>query len=158
MRRGLSWLLAGGLCCTLIAVQQSYSDDAPRRAVLSQAVAFQEASSDGEKQATPKRRAARGRLPNFYGQVGVSTSQRNSIYEIQSKYREQLEELEKQIVALREKQEQEMEAVLTPEQKKTLHELREAAEQRRAARRAEGATQRRQPDAEPESKPDDNDN
>lgn len=82
-----------------------------------------------------KRRKARGRLPNYYRAAGVTDEQREKIYSIQSSYREKIEPLEKQIAQLRAKMTTEIEAVLTPEQKKKVEELREAAAKKRKKRR-----------------------
>ncbi|HID23407.1 MAG TPA: hypothetical protein EYP14_13555 [Planctomycetaceae bacterium] len=81
------------------------------------------------------RRKPRRRLPMYYGQIGLSREQREKIYEIQAKYRSQIEELMKQIGALRKKQKEEIEAVLTDEQKERLAKLQEEAQKRRAARK-----------------------
>lgn len=84
-----------------------------------------------------KRRKARGRLPNYYGKVGVSAEQREKIYSIQAQYNSQIKALEKQIAELKEKRDAEIESVLTPEQKKKLAQLRaEAAEKRKSRKKS----------------------
>jgi len=82
-----------------------------------------------------KRKKPRGRLPNYYGKVGVSEEQREKIYAIQAMYRPKIEALEKQIAELKAKEDAEVEAVLTPEQKKKVEESRAAAAKKRAERR-----------------------
>ena len=77
-----------------------------------------------------------GRLPAYYGKVGLSDEQRTDIYEIQSGYRPQIADLQKQIDSLKAKQAAEVAAVLTAEQKKKLAELLDAAKARRAKRKS----------------------
>ncbi|NOX53516.1 MAG: hypothetical protein GXP27_03590 [Planctomycetes bacterium] len=92
----------------------------------------QKASAEKSKTA---RKKPRRRLPMYYGQIGLSRDQREKIYEIQAKYGSQIEELMKQLAALRQKQKEEIEAVLTDEQKERLTKLQEEGRKRRAARR-----------------------
>lgn len=97
----------------------------------------QEKAAEKEKAAPAKvARKPRGRLPQYYGQVGISSEQRQKIYDVQAVYGKQIGELQKQIDALKKKQNTEVAAVLTPEQKTKLDELlaaaKKAAEDRRA--------------------------
>lgn len=85
-----------------------------------------------------KRKKARGRLPNYYRAAGVTKAQTEKIYEIQATYRPKIEALEKQLEDLKSKQDAEVEAVLTPEQKKKVEELREAARKKRESRKKKG--------------------
>ncbi len=62
----------------------------------------------------------RGRLPNGYGQIGLTQQQRTMIYGIQEKYHVQIEELQKQLDALKDKESEEIYGVLTDEQKQAL--------------------------------------
>lgn len=81
-----------------------------------------------------KPRKFRGRLPAYWGRIGLSTEQRKKIYGVQLSYRPKIQMLQKQLEELRDKQAKEMEAVLKPEQKKKLADLLEAARKKRAAR------------------------
>lgn len=99
----------------------------------------QKQNDSASKTATKKK--ARGRLPNFYGKIGLSKTQRQEIYDIQAKFRAQIEELEKKLAQLREQQDKELQAVLTQEQKKALDQLQKADEQRRKSRRKKPANQ-----------------
>ncbi len=98
----------------------------------------QEAATKDAEKATPAKVASkpRGRLPQYYGQVGLSNKQRQQIYDVQANYKKQIDELQKQIDALKVKEDTEIVAVLTPEQKKNLDELlaaaKKAAEDRRS--------------------------
>ena len=74
---------------------------------------------------TPKTAAQkfRGRLPNNYGKLGLSAQQRDLIYAIQAKHHAEIEELEARLAAIKVQQADEIQAVLTPEQKTGLEGL-----------------------------------
>lgn len=81
-----------------------------------------------ESKSTTQKTAAkkfRGRLPNYYGQIGLSRKQRTDIYAIQEKYHLQIDELEAKLEELKLKQSEEIYAVLTPAQKESLKTLKE---------------------------------
>lgn len=84
------------------------------------------------------------RLPANYGKIGVSDDQRKKIYEIQNKYSEQIANLQKQLAELRSKENAEVEAVLTAEQKKALQAAndeskKKAAEKKKGGEKEKGA-------------------
>ena len=83
-------------------------------------------AAEGDAKAKPK-----GRLPNYFAAV-VSQEQRERVYEIQSRYKEQLDALMKQIEDLKVAREKEVDAVLTPDQLQKVNEKREAAKARRS--------------------------
>jgi hypothetical protein len=58
---------------------------------------------------------AKGRLPAYYSDI-VSGKQREQIYAIQSRYQDEIRSLNEQLLALVQKQNDEIEAVLTAEQ------------------------------------------
>ncbi len=62
----------------------------------------------------------RGRLPNGYGQIGITQKQRATIYGIQEKYHTEIEELQQRLDALKEKESEEIYNVLTEDQKAAL--------------------------------------
>lgn len=122
---------------TLFAIERSYSDSGESQpAAKAQTkvlngtllVALQDDKSP------TKKRTFKGRLPNNYGKIGLSSEQRNEIYGVQAKYRTQLEELQKQIAALKAKQDMEVRAVLNNSQKDALDKLLEAAQKKRDSR------------------------
>ena len=81
---------------------------------------------------TAKPRAKpRGRLPAHYGDV-VDAEQKEKIYGIQQSYQPQIEALQSQLAAVREKQTTEIEAVLRPEQLEKVKQLAAAAKAKRA--------------------------
>jgi Spy/CpxP family protein refolding chaperone len=81
----------------------------------------QDAPTAKKKQDTPHR------VPNYFGQIGLTTEQRTSIYGIQGKRVEKIEALEKQIAAEKAEMLAECEGVLTDVQRKLLDNLRKAA-------------------------------
>lgn len=79
------------------------------------------------------RRARTGQLPPYYRDV-VSEEQRQKIYAIQSEYNAQIAELEARVAQLRKERDAKIEALLTPEQKKKIEDLRAAAKSKRQTR------------------------
>ena len=76
----------------------------------------------------------RGRLPRYFGKVGVSVNQKRRVYSIQAIYRERLATLTRQFEALKAQERQEVLEVLTVLQKQRLSELIRMADAARAAR------------------------
>lgn len=110
---------------------------APRLAAQEKKVEGKPAAEkkDGEKKEGEKKERAepKGRLPNHYGEV-ISGDQRDKIYAIQAKYKDELEKLQAQLKALDAKIDAEIEAVLTPEQKEKVAKI--AAEAKAKAKAA----------------------
>ena len=79
--------------------------------------------------------AVKGRLPNNYAKLGVSTDQRKEIYTIQARLRLQIAALEKQIVQLKLEESRQVQAVLNDEQRQMLEKLEAAARERRVSRK-----------------------
>lgn len=84
------------------------------------------------------------RLPANYTKIGISEEQRKKIYEIQNSYGVQIAALQKQLADLRAKETAEVEAVLTPEQKKALQTAndeskKKAAEKKKASEKEKGS-------------------
>jgi len=71
---------------------------------------------DKAKKAESTEKATKGRLPAYFADV-VSADQKEKIYAIQAKYADQIKELNEQLEALDKKQDDEINAVLTAEQK-----------------------------------------
>jgi hypothetical protein len=68
----------------------------------------------------------KGRLPQYYADV-VSEEQRTKIYAIQAKFADQIKDLNEQLAAVAKKQNDEIDAVLTAEQKAKVDEARKEA-------------------------------
>ncbi|MFN0195138.1 MAG: hypothetical protein ACKVT0_00200 [Planctomycetaceae bacterium] len=66
------------------------------------------------------RKAPAGRVPSGWAKIGLSAEQKKNIYEIQAKYKEQTDELEKQIEELKAQRDNELMDLLTDEQKAKL--------------------------------------
>lgn len=67
---------------------------------------------------------AKGVLPLGWGKLGLSDEQKTKIYEIQTAYEPKLEAISKKLHEEKAKAREEMEAVLTPEQKQKLKEIK----------------------------------
>lgn len=120
----------------------------------------------GEKADSEKTtRAFRGRLPNYWTQLGLSEEQREKIYAAQRKAREksssleeQLEKLQQQVRELRDEigtirddLRTELHGYLTPEQAEKLVKVQEEAAKARLERRAARAKQRAKAKAKPKA-------
>lgn len=89
-----------------------------------------------EKGEGAKKAAKSGdRLPANYTKIGISEEQRKKIYEIQNSYDVQIAALQRQLADLRAKETAEVEAVLTPEQRRLCRLLTTRARKRRPKRR-----------------------
>ncbi len=87
------------------------------------------------------------RLPANYGKLGLTDAQRDKVYAINDKYEPQLDALEEQLKTLRAKRTTEIEAVLTPEQKKALKDITDDAKDK--ATKAKAKTSDKDPAAAP---------
>ena len=83
---------------------------------------------------TKSAKKPRGRLPRYFGKVGLSVMQRERIYAIQVMHREQTEVLMRQLKVLKVRQDREVRDVLTSLQQDRLRELIRMAEAAREAR------------------------
>ncbi|WP_146434443.1 hypothetical protein [Blastopirellula retiformator] len=120
-----TWLMIFGFCVAGVAARS--------------ATAAEESTAVAEEKAEAKPRAkARGRLPNFYSQV-VTEKQRVEIYAIQGAYQDQLDELIRQVVAIKAERDAKVKATLTADQLKEVERLQAAAEKRREERRTAAA-------------------
>jgi hypothetical protein len=85
---------------------------------------------DPAKTTKVERKKPRGRLPTYFGKV-VDSSQREEIYEIQSRYAEQIEKLQQELKELLKERDAEVDAVLSPEQMAEVVKLRREREAQR---------------------------
>jgi Spy/CpxP family protein refolding chaperone len=81
----------------------------------------------GKKTSDPTRR-----VPPYFGQIGLTEAQRESIFKVQSKHQPKIDALQKQIDSIRAQMMEECEGVLTSSQQKLLEERRAAAAEARA--------------------------
>lgn len=99
-------------------------------ALLMAAPASTQEKSSSKTPAKVEKKAA-GRLPMYYGQV-VTKEQRDKIYSVQAKFTDQIVKLREQIESLEMEQKQEVEAVLTAEQRQQVAKLVEDAKSKRS--------------------------
>lgn len=118
-----------GLAWAVLTVPRGYTDDAKPAANKKGAAADKQADAPAEK------KKFRPRLPNYYGQIGLTEAQRKQIYGIQREYFSQIAELEEKIAALEAQRDQRIYNVLTAEQKQHLFQRLEAAKKQRDARK-----------------------
>ncbi|MBC7852211.1 MAG: hypothetical protein IAF94_02150 [Pirellulaceae bacterium] len=94
--------------------------------------------ADNNKAKAGAKNKAKGRLPAYYREV-VTDEQRDQVYAIQAKYEKQLGDLQSQLESVRAKQNEEIDALLSAEQKEKLAKLREEADaKRKAGKKADG--------------------
>jgi hypothetical protein len=74
------------------------------------------------------------RVPYYFGQLGLTEAQKESIYKIQAKHQPRIDALEKQLEEVRAQSLEECESVLSDAQKKMLAERRANAAESRAKR------------------------
>ena len=110
-------------------------------------------AQEGTKPASPKSAQAekgdqknKGRLPNNYGKLGLSEPQKTKIYGIQNQYDDQLDVIEKQFAALKAKRDQEVEAVLTDDQRKVLKTMAEVAKEKAKPKKEDAPGSASKPD------------
>lgn len=121
--------------CALVAVGVvSISDDKFVVAQDSGKAVKAEKKDDGAKKVAK----SGDRLPANYAKIGISDDQRNKIYEIQNKYDKDIAALQKQLADIKAKEQAEVEAVLTPEQKKSLQTANEEAKKKAAEKKKAG--------------------
>ena len=68
------------------------------------------------------------RLPSNYGKLGLTDAQKTKIYGVQDKHEKEIDALTEKLKAAKAKRDTEIEAVLTPAQKKSLKEILDAKE------------------------------
>ena len=99
-------------------------------------VAGQEKGAAKPAAKTGKTEKAAGRLPPYYGQV-VTKEQREKIYTVQAKYADQIAKLLDQVDSLEKVQKEEIEAVLSQEQRDQVIKLASEAKSKRSKKAAE---------------------
>ncbi|QVL34479.1 hypothetical protein KIH39_11390 [Telmatocola sphagniphila] len=67
---------------------------------------------------------ARGQLPQNWAKLGLSDEQKQKVYKTQSKYRDQIDELQAKIKKIRDEEHKDLMTILTEEQKKRLIEIK----------------------------------
>lgn len=75
------------------------------------------------KESKPTTKKFKGRLPNHYGKLNLSDTQRDKIYKIQADYKSEIDSLKKQLAELNKKKNAEIVSVLEPSQKSILDKI-----------------------------------
>jgi hypothetical protein len=101
-----------------------------------------------EKKTSTTKRA--NRLPTNYAKLGLSEAQRDKIYSVQHSFADQIDALEAQIDALKQKRDKEFDAVLSADQRKTLADLTTAAKESKAKSK-KSETEKKPESTKPES-------
>ena len=84
------------------------------------------ATEKGAEKTEEKKTA--NRLPSNYGKLGLTDAQKTKIYGVQDKHEKEIDGLTEKLKAAKAKRDTEIEAVLTPAQKKSLKEILDAKE------------------------------
>ena len=119
---------------TAAATAAETATDMPKYGPLFQLEIKDQAAGEGFRGMKVTKKFAR-RLPNFYNQV-VSDAQRDKVYEIQEAYFKPIEMLTLRLERLKAEREEQIEAVLTSEQKTKIEALKNEAAELRATKRA----------------------
>ena len=94
------------------------------------------AAKPGEAKAPAARRRLdpTRRVPDFFGQLGLTPAQREEIYKIRAKHQQKLDELHKQIIQVQGEMLSECESLLTDTQKQLLAQRRQASTRSRKSK------------------------
>jgi Spy/CpxP family protein refolding chaperone len=125
--------LVGSLLCLFLAAPLALraTDEKSADTKKSKAAAADANSADDSK--------AKGRLPNNWGKLGLTSTQRDKIYSIENSYAAQIEELQKKINDLQSKRDAEMHGVLTADQQKQLATVTSDSTKTKSAKKAAAA-------------------
>jgi Spy/CpxP family protein refolding chaperone len=72
---------------------------------------------------TPAAKPLKGRLPAFYGKLSIDTTQKQKIYEIEASFGPKIKALREQLESLEADENDQMRAILTPDQQEKLKAL-----------------------------------
>ena len=116
------------------AAAQPATGDPKAPAAKEKAASTNEGKSSPKDAKTKKAAKPRGRLPDYFSAV-VTAEQREKIYAIQKDYDAKIDPLEGQIEALTKERNEKIKALLTPEQKRRVEDLKAAAKKVRDAKK-----------------------
>lgn len=135
---------AGGLSCGVVAMMMVGSY------IFAQDTKPETKAPDVRKEAKP----ATYRLPNNFARLSLTDDQKKKIKSVQATYAQKIDELEAQLLAIRDKQQAEIDGVLTPEQMTLLTSIRAESKQKQEAAKAarEKQAQKRTEKAEADKK------
>jgi len=138
--------LGGGQTATAVAADQPAAAGSAQSADSGQAAGTQatpskEKKSTGKKTKGGKSAKPRGRLPNYFSGV-VTDEQREKIYAIQNEFEPKIKELILKLDSLKKERDEKINALLTPEQKKKIDDLKAAAKQAREKKESTGSKEK----------------
>jgi Spy/CpxP family protein refolding chaperone len=87
--------------------------------VMAGGLVGQEAKKDDPKKEETTAKV-KGKLPQYWGKIGLTDEQKQTIYKIQGKYGTEIDKLKAKIEELETTRDKEMKAVLSADQKKAL--------------------------------------
>jgi hypothetical protein len=108
MKLGLFTSLVAAACVLPLAARGADESQTP---VPTPAV-----KTPGTTPDTTTTKATKGRLPPFYGKLPVSAEQREKIYAVEATFAPKIKDLRDQLAALEAQRDEQIKAVLTPEQ------------------------------------------
>ena len=153
----LAIFVASGLCGEKTAAAQPAAEPAAAgttqtpaksEAPGTQAAPSREKKASGKKAKGEKAAKPRGRLPNYFSGV-VNDEQREKIYAIQKQCEPKISDLRKELDSLIKARDEKINALLTPEQKKKIEDLKAAAKQ---SREKKETTEKPEPKVKKEAK------
>ncbi len=87
-----------------------------------------EKPAEGKSTEKAEEKKTTNRLPSNYGKLALTDAQKSKIYGVQDKHEKEIDGLNEKLKAAKAKRDAEIEAVLTPAQKKALKEIIDAKE------------------------------
>ncbi|MDR3638120.1 MAG: hypothetical protein P4L84_30220 [Isosphaeraceae bacterium] len=117
----------------------------------------QEAAAPKPAENAPKAKRsgdASRRVPDYFGDIGLSAEQKESIYKIREKHQSKIADLLKQVAAARKDELAECETVLSDTQKQFLEQRRRAAAEKKAAAKKKSAEEKASSEKKEETKTD----
>ena len=134
MRKWIVFVTVVSVSFALVVTQQAFTNDTQPSVQKTTVIALAQKKAEKSSSPSKKKKTFRRRVPNYYGQIGISKKQREKIYEIQKGYFNEISTLEEKIEELEQKRGAEIYAVLSGPQKIILGQLREAAAKKRKSR------------------------
>jgi Spy/CpxP family protein refolding chaperone len=119
MKLGRALLIT--VACTMMLVGWAIAQDSKKKDSTTETKKDQ--ATDSKQDASAKDGKGKGRLPQYYGQLGLSDEQKRQIHKIQSDLGAKIDELQEQINKLKQEEKQAIEKVLTAAQRARLLEI-----------------------------------
>lgn len=114
-------VLTAALACTIVLVGWAMAQDTKKKDTATETKKDQ--ASDTKQDTGVKDGKSKGRLPQYYAQLGLSDDQKRQIHKIQSDLGTKIDELQEQINKLKLEEKQAIEKILTSAQRARLLEI-----------------------------------